>query len=404
MSKIPKLRFKKFSKEWDKKKLGELLEFKNGINGSKEQYGKGIKFINVLDVLNNDYITYDNIIGKIDIDEQTLKKNIVEYGDVLFQRSSETREEVGTANVYLDKGKKATFGGFIIRGKKIGDYNPAFINKLLKTKMARKEIISRAGGSTRYNVGQEILKDVELLFPSDEEQQKIARFFYLIDKKIEKQQEKVEVLKDYKKGMMQKIFSQEIRFKGDNGEEYPEWEEKKAEKLFESISDKKHNGELEVLSATQDRGVIPRSELNIDIKYEESSLSSYKRVRKNNFIISLRSFQGGIETSKYDGLVSPAYTVFNFKENEKQNHDFFSLIFKSRNFINRLNTLIYGIRDGKAISFKDFAGVKLQYPCIEEQEKIALFFLVIHKKLEKEQEKLDSLNEWKKGLLQQMFV
>lgn len=106
MKKEPKLRFPEFSGEWEEKTLGDLLEFKNGINASKEQYGKGIKFINVLDVLNNDYITYDNIIGKVDVDKKTLENNFVEYGDVLFQRSSETREEVGTANVYLDKEKR----------------------------------------------------------------------------------------------------------------------------------------------------------------------------------------------------------------------------------------------------------------------------------------------------------
>lgn len=118
MRKVPKLRFKEFSDEWKEKKLGDILEVKNGVNASKEQYGKGIKFINVLDILNNDFITYDNIIGKVDIDNNTLEKYSVTYRDILFQRSSETREEVGMADVYLDKKNIATFGGFVIRGKK----------------------------------------------------------------------------------------------------------------------------------------------------------------------------------------------------------------------------------------------------------------------------------------------
>ena len=110
---IPQVRFPEFSGEWEEKKLGEILEFKNGVNASKEQYGKGIKFINVLDILNNDFITYNNIIGKVDIDKNMLEKYAVTYGDILFQRSSETREEVGIANVYLDKENRATFGGFV---------------------------------------------------------------------------------------------------------------------------------------------------------------------------------------------------------------------------------------------------------------------------------------------------
>ncbi|MDO4589039.1 MAG: restriction endonuclease subunit S, partial [Fusobacterium sp.] len=207
---IPKLRFKEFSGEWEEKKLKQILEFKNGINASKEQYGKGIKFINVLDILNNDFITYDNIIGKVDIDEKLLDKYSVNYGDILFQRSSETREEVGMTNVYLDK-KIATFGGFVIRGKKIGNYVPTFINKVLKTNLARNEITSKAGGSTRYNVGQDILNEVQIIIPNMQEQQKIADFLSSVDKKISITEEKLNLFKDYKKGMMQKIFKQEIR-------------------------------------------------------------------------------------------------------------------------------------------------------------------------------------------------
>ena len=159
------------------KKLGDLLEFKNRINASKEQYGKGVKFINVLDILNNDFITYESIIGKVDVDSTIIEKFSVQYGDVLFQRSSETREEVGTANIYLDKDKIATFGGFVIRGKKIGNYNPIFFNKLLKTESARESITSKSGGSTRFNIGQDILSSISLYFPSIYEQDRIASFF-----------------------------------------------------------------------------------------------------------------------------------------------------------------------------------------------------------------------------------
>jgi type I restriction enzyme S subunit len=144
---IPKLRFPEYKENWKEKSLGELLEFKNGINASKEQYGKGVKFINVLDILNNEFITHDKILGSVDVDQDTVDKYPVNYGDILFQRSSETREEVGTASVYLDKEHIATFGGFVIRGKRIGDYDPIFLNKLLKTDASRDSITSKSGGS-----------------------------------------------------------------------------------------------------------------------------------------------------------------------------------------------------------------------------------------------------------------
>ena len=224
---IPELRFSEFEGEWNEKELGEYFEFKNGINASKEEYGSGYKFINVLDIINNDYITNEIIIGKVNVSEEIFQKNIVQYGNILFQRSSETREEVGQSNVYLDKEKNATFGGFVIRGSGIIDYNPSFINFLLKTSKARKEITTKSGGSTRYNVGQETLKKVKIkithLLP---EQTKIATFLTAVDKRIKLLQEKKAELEQYKKGVMQKLFSQTLRFKDEDGKDFPDWEEK----------------------------------------------------------------------------------------------------------------------------------------------------------------------------------
>ena len=138
---VPKLRFKEFKNEWNEITLKKLLSFKNGINGDKDSYGYGIKYISVGDILNNTYITYDKIKGLIDINDKTLKENSVEYGDMVFQRSSETFNDIGQANVYLDKKQIATFGGFVIRGKKIGNYNPLFFNYLLKSPCNRKKVI-----------------------------------------------------------------------------------------------------------------------------------------------------------------------------------------------------------------------------------------------------------------------
>ncbi|HCY8702141.1 TPA: restriction endonuclease subunit S, partial [Staphylococcus aureus] len=127
---VPELRFPGFEGEWEEKKLGEFCEFNNGINAKKEQYGIGRKFINVLDILNNNFITYESIIGKVSVPENVEKNNKVEFGDLVFLRSSETREDVGLCNVYLDK-NYALYGGFIIRGKKVSDYNPIFLKEAL---------------------------------------------------------------------------------------------------------------------------------------------------------------------------------------------------------------------------------------------------------------------------------
>ena len=181
---VPTLRFREFTDSWTLIPIKKLLRFQNGINADSTKYGKGIKYISVSDILNNQYITYACIKGLIDIDEKTFNKFIVEYGDILFQRSSETFEDIGRANVYLDKEHSATFGGFVIRGKKISDYNPLFFRYLLCTHNARKQTVRMGAGAQHYNIGQEGLEKICLYFPCLQEQQKISAFLSAIDNKI----------------------------------------------------------------------------------------------------------------------------------------------------------------------------------------------------------------------------
>ncbi len=159
----PSIRFSNFAEPWYIIKLGDLLDFKNGVNEDKSAYGSGYKFINVMDILSTSTITHDKIKGKVNISPSDFEKFKVVYGDILFQRSSETREDVGKANVYLDSQETATFGGFVIRGQSIAEYNPQFMRSLLSTSSSRKEIMSKSGGSTRYNVGQETLQSVKIV-------------------------------------------------------------------------------------------------------------------------------------------------------------------------------------------------------------------------------------------------
>lgn len=143
----------------------------------------------------------------IDIDEITLKKFFVEYGDILFQRSSETFEDIGRANVYLDKEHPATFGGFVIRGKKISDYNPLFFRYLLCTHNARKQTVRMGAGAQHYNIGQDGLEKISLYFPSLPEQDKIAHFIGCLDERIAAQNKIIEDLKILKKELMDYILN-----------------------------------------------------------------------------------------------------------------------------------------------------------------------------------------------------
>ena len=188
---VPNLRFPGFSGEWKQHLLSEYLEFKNGLNPSAKSFGDGIKFISVMDILNNPYISYDCIRASVNATEKEKQEFNVEYGDILFQRSSETLEDVGHANVYLDR-KPALFGGFTIRGKKKGDYNPLFFKYLLDSPKARKKVIVKGAGAQHFNIGQEGLSSVSLFFPAIREQAKIAELLQLLDQRIAIQNKVIE--------------------------------------------------------------------------------------------------------------------------------------------------------------------------------------------------------------------
>ena len=202
----PEIRFPGFKDPWEQKKLGEILQFQNGFNGGREVYGEGTALISVIDILNNQFITYDCIRGKATVDDDNQERFSVRYGDVLFQRSSENVEDAGTSNVYVDTENTAIFGGFVIRGRQIAPYSPRFMKYLLDTKAVRNQITKKAQGAQHINVSQETLKDVLICLPSKREQEAVEGFLCDIDNLISLHQRKCELLKTLKKAFLQQMF------------------------------------------------------------------------------------------------------------------------------------------------------------------------------------------------------
>ena len=198
--------------------------------------------------------------------------------------------------------------------------------------------------------------------------------------------------------LMQQLLTGKKRLPGYWGE----WNFPKAKEVFQSVTDKNHKGDLMVLSATQDKGIMPRDEVDIDIKYEVSSLANYKKVCQGNFVISLRSFQGGIEYSAYTGLVSPAYTVLSSKK--ELCDEYYKQYFKSADFINRLNVAVYGIRDGKQISFEEFGRLRIPYPPINEQSAIAQVLSTADREISLLRQDIEQEKQKKKALMQLLLT
>ena len=197
---------------------------------------------------------------------------------------------------------------------------------------------------------------------------------------------------------MSKTEIPSIRFRGFDDA----WEQRKAKELFVSTADKGYP-ELPVLSATQDRGMIRRDENSINIFHDKKNEAGYKRVLPGQFVIHLRSFQGGFAHSAIEGITSPAYTVFGFSEPEKHDSEYWKYVFTSKPFIQRLETVTYGIRDGRSISYEEFLTLGFVYPSKAEQTAIARYLDKLSDLITLHQRKFEKLTNVKKSMLEKMF-
>ena len=255
-----------------------------------------------------------------------------------------------------------------------------------------------AQGTKQQNLSTDIVGSFPICFPSQGEQQKIATILTTQDRVIELKEKQLAGKQRQKKYLMQQLLTGKKRLPGF----YGAWSFPKAKELFQSVSDKDHNGDLAVLSSTQDRGIVPRDEADVDIKYDACSLVNYKKVSKGNFVISLRSFQGGIEYSTYTGLVSPAYTVLSSRK--EISDGYYKQFFKSTDYINRLNVAVYGIRDGKQISYEDFGRLRIPNPPIKEQDAIAEVLSTADHEIDLLQQDIEQEKQKKKALMQLLLT
>ncbi|BDD24093.1 hypothetical protein VEGS18_A17480 [Escherichia coli] len=211
-------------KGWEKNSLDSLFEFKNGLNTEKEQYGNGYKFVNVMDVFRNDILTESKIIGRVQVTDKQLEGYQLKYGDVLFNRTSETFDEIAIAAIYLDNAI-ATFGGFVIRARPKGNQiDPAYSVFLFQSKSYRSQVVKLGQGAIRANIGQKDLARVCILVPPLAEQKKIAQILSTWDKAISVTEKLLANSQQQKKALMQQLLTGQKRLLDENGVRFSgEW-------------------------------------------------------------------------------------------------------------------------------------------------------------------------------------
>lgn len=269
--------------------------------------------------------------------------------------------------------------------------------KFLAYKLEFKNLNRLSESSAQPGLSVEKLVRIKLDFPPHPEQRAISQVLGTIDQAIQTTERLIAKKELRKKWLMQQLLTGKIRLKGFSGE----WKKLGAGEVFKSVTQKGFSDE-ELLSATQDRGIIPRSMLEGRVTMPTTGTEGFKLVEVGDFVISLRSFQGGLEYSLFRGLVSPAYTVL--KPKRLINEEFYKQYFKSTEFIGRLATAVIGIRDGKQISFDDFCLVKIPYPTIEEQNAIAQVLQAVNKEISLLKTKAEKLREQKKGMMQVLLT
>ena len=394
---------------WENVLLGEVFDFRNGINADKSQYGQGVKFVNVMDVFGNNILTEPKIIGRISISDKKLDDNRLEYGDVLFNRTSETFDEIAMSAVYLDDAD-ATFGGFVIRGRPLtNNLDPKYTVYAFQDSNFRKQVIKLGQGAVRANIGQKDLVKVELLVPSLPEQQKIAKILSTWDKAISTTERLIENSTQQKKALMQQLLTGKKRLLDDEGKRFEgEWEEVTLGKVSEmnsggtpkSTVSEYYDGNIPWVSIADmtkhGKWISTTAKYLTDSGLANSSARLYP---KGTVLYAMYASIG--ECSIAQVPVSSSQAILGIRTKEKLNNLY--LYYYLSNM--RSKILLMGQQGTQSnLNAGMVKNFQMQLPPLKEQQKIATVLTNADKKIELLEQQLADLQQEKKALMQVLLT
>lgn len=398
---IPHLRFPEFNGEWSIFLLGEIAKFSKGKGISKEDISETgatecIRYGELYTTYNE---TIDTVFSKTNIESSDLV--LSEANDIIIPASGETQIDIAKASCVLKSG--IALGGDlnIIKTPNNGVFLSYYLNSKKKVDIAQ---LAQGISVVHLYAGQ--LSKLQLRIPSLPEQQKIASFFTAIDQKIFQLKRKKTLLEQYKKGVMQKIFSQEIRFKDDNGREFPKWEKKRLGSILnERNIQVPKSDEYPLMAFVANKGVAHKGErYNREFLVNDGDNKKYKQTEYGDFIYSSNNLEtGSIGLNSFGSAsISPVYSIFQI--DESCNPQFLGCYFVRKSFINKMTSYRQGVVYGQwRIHESDFLKIEEWIPSTTEQTKIANFLSAIDDKINHTQKQVEKAEVWKKGLMQQMF-
>ena len=352
--KSPALRFRGYTDDWEQRKFNDIATRESAVRKSSPDCPS---------------IEYEDVVAEAGILNKDIRLKDSEKNGIIFDGSQVL---YGKLRPYLHNWHNPDFEGVAV-----GDWwvlkpihvDKSFLYRLIQTQKFD-DIANQSSGSKMPRADWNLVSNSEFSIPPlIDEQVRIGTYFNDLDNLITLHQRKLEKLKLVKKSMLEKMFPKngssvpEIRFKGFTDD----WEQRKLGDIFEEYSEKDH-AELPALTIIQGGGTIRRDESDRALQYDKKSLSNYKKVDVGDFIVHLRSFEGGLEMATNTGIVSPAYHIFH---GEKVDSRFYYSYFRSKQFINTdLKPHVYGIRDGRSIDIEGMKTIEIPWTILDEQKAI----------------------------------
>ena len=410
--KVPELRFKGFTDDWEERKLGEVGNTFTGLSGkTKEDFGHGEgKFITYMNVFSNPVADLDGL-ESVEIDNKQFQ---VKAGDVLFTTSSETPEEVGMSSMWLGNADNIYLNSFCFGYRPTIEFDNYYLAFMLRSASIRKKFQLLAQGISRYNISKNKVMEMSIPVPSIEEQELLGAFFNNLNQTIALHQRKLDLLKEQKKGFLQKMFPKngakvpELRFAGFADD----WEERKLSDVanhrggtaIEKYFDK--DGEYKVISI---------GSYGLNSQYVDQNIRAISNEITDGRVVNSGELTMVLNDKTANGTII-GRTLLVEKDNEYVINQRTEIISPKENFdSNFAYTILNGsfrekvkriVQGGTQIyvNYPAVSNLNLELPKIEEQQKIGSFFKQLDNTIALHQRKLDLLKEQKKGFLQKMFV
>ena len=384
---VPNLRFPEFEEEWEESSIGEMFDLYSGNTPSrlnKEHFKGTVNWISSGEL--KEHYIYSS---KEQISEEAAKSlKLLPVGTFVIAIYGLEAEGVrGTGSITQ---KPSTISQACMSFIPKGVIENEFLYSWYK-KHGNVIGIRYAQGTKQQNLSYDILEKFKIVYPNTKEQEKLNKFISLLDERITTQNKIIEDLKKLKCAIIEKLYSKI------QGKEYSYGQ------LLDVVNERNKQMEYSnILSASQEKGMVNRDDLNLDIQFERSNINTYKIVRAGDYVIHLRSFQGGFAFSDKQGVCSPAYTIL--RPNSLLEHGYLSYYFTSQRFIKSLIIVTYGIRDGRSINVEEWLNMKVVIPSKEHQLHTLNILKSIDGKIVNEETYATCLSNQKQYLLRQMFI